>query len=472
MAIINQNELFDRLRQYIDEKITNLPDSIAQVLEYYGYKEVSDNMDSVLIVAENIDQVKLVAGVSDEILAISDPLVLAAIVDAEANAIISHKASMTSQAEAMTSESYATEAFNVFVVEYLYDDATDTIISYTTSEFSAWHWSEVSRLSAEGLKWQGSWDLSGMSPTDLPPTPETFIDPDTDLPMVLETGMFWYVIGADSVYDPLATGTPQPYPIYGPNNGSFKIDDRLVYAPEDTGHPDYPRNPYDPWLRLLDFVQWERVISVPDNIINAADRRGRTAGDSFSGDIVIEKSSPALFLSDVAANDKNARLMVDADKISIATIDDLGAYLDTKLHIEFDAKMLQLTDTLMMFGDDTVWTSGNDGAGTELDAGMLEGKRANEFAQSGKTPIVGSISNITEPGIYLTGLDTSNLPDATNSDGSLTVGGNGSTIRTYTWVMAGESNTVWNRTYKNSIWSEWLQLGHMTFDGTYLRITL
>ena len=51
MALINQNDLFDRLQEYIDKKIGEMPDGIRQVFEDYDIQQIID------VIIPNIDEI-------------------------------------------------------------------------------------------------------------------------------------------------------------------------------------------------------------------------------------------------------------------------------------------------------------------------------------------------------------------------------------------------------------------------------
>ena len=77
MALINYNDLFDKLQEYIDKKIDNLPEELENLFEEYHLKEVAEalpyikiiaeNIDSFVILADNIDSVVICAGISLQI---------------------------------------------------------------------------------------------------------------------------------------------------------------------------------------------------------------------------------------------------------------------------------------------------------------------------------------------------------------------------------------------------------------------
>jgi len=61
MAIINQNELFDSLKRYIDVKTVNLSANLEEILIENKTKEIAENIDSINIVAGIGDGAGLIA---------------------------------------------------------------------------------------------------------------------------------------------------------------------------------------------------------------------------------------------------------------------------------------------------------------------------------------------------------------------------------------------------------------------------
>ena len=463
MALINQNEVFDRLKEYIDVKITNLPDQVEEVLKEYGFKIVADNIDAVLLVAENMTEVIAVAAISDEIITITNPLVLEAILGAEENALISQSAAWEAEAEAMTADSYAMQGVNETVIEYT-SNGDGTFAEITTTKYSSYHWSIMSAVAAEGLDIQGIWNIeSHLDPLTEPPAPTTMDDPENPgTPLPYQNGMYWYVVGK-SIYDPNGTGI-EPYPTYGPAQGLYKTDDRIVYMNNSSV-------PYNPWLRLADVIQWDRIISIPLNVSNALDAKGIEADAKMTGGLLIESSGPTLALNNTGTVDKNIVFTSDDTAFGIVTVNDIGSYMSTVIQVEFDAFMLELTASGMRYNSSTVWTSENDGIGSALDAGLLEGIRSSGFALAGLV-VSGSVTAITAAGMYIINDGTSDLPSGFSGVGSLVVTGDGVTNVIHTLVSAGTSSDQWVNTFTSAVWSGWKQLGYMSFDGTILNITL
>ncbi len=112
MSLINQDVLFDRLKEYIDLKIDNAYTMIKDMLDEYG--------------------VKAVAGMEAELKAVTSEPLYSAIIESHAGI-----------AAALTAESFAAEPFGSKVKEYYFDSAGNLTYN-TTNEYSSKHWAVVS----------------------------------------------------------------------------------------------------------------------------------------------------------------------------------------------------------------------------------------------------------------------------------------------------------------------------------------
>ncbi|RLB09925.1 MAG: hypothetical protein DRG27_03890 [Deltaproteobacteria bacterium] len=123
MALINQNELFDRLKTYIDRKVNLLGVQLDRMFKDYGMDIIVENMDSIVLVGDNIDYVKIVgnemmnvitvAGMEAYIRDIANEPLRSAIIDAEGNADKSELKMWDAMANAFTSRSYAVATTDV-----------------------------------------------------------------------------------------------------------------------------------------------------------------------------------------------------------------------------------------------------------------------------------------------------------------------------------------------------------------------
>jgi hypothetical protein len=467
MALINQNMLFDRLKEYIDKKITNLPERVEEILIEYGFKIVAENIDSVKIVAENIDEVIVCANNIDYIIEVAQPEIIAALPEAAQNALDAMNAAWDAEAEALTADSYATEEINTFVKEW-YSNGDGTFSYIETSHYSSFHWATVSMLAGKGLKLQGVWDLGAHTdPSTEPPAPVPLEDPDNPgNPLPYENGMYWYVVG-ESIYDPDGNGFIDPYPTFGPATGHYRTDDKIVYLADDS-------LPYNPWIRLLDVVSWHRLINVPNNVKHALNRFGMLDDARMLGSLEIMTANPGILLNEITTTDTNISMYSnDAGQFLLNTAEDSGMPKEIKFAIEPDAQSVVVTSSDITYGGNILWHEGNDGIGSGLDAGLFEGKNGSYYAAAGTNVITGPASSTKKQGFYyVTNTDTSDIPILTNDKGTLTVSGDGSTNVSQVVVDLASTVKSWVRTLDSGTWSPWRQLGYMEFDGTRLSITL
>jgi hypothetical protein len=164
MALINQDNTFDALQSYIDSKIGDLPLNIEALFVKYGIDDIlanqpiydkiismEDSINAVISLEDNITSTIAMEDLLNDI--VTDPL-YSAILGAEDNADESYIKSREAEAEALTADSWANEAYNTNVKEYYYDVATDTILfNPLIGERSAYHWSQATRFSSGTTEW-------------------------------------------------------------------------------------------------------------------------------------------------------------------------------------------------------------------------------------------------------------------------------------------------------------------------------
>ena len=222
MAIINQNTLFDRLQVYIDKKVSGVGEELEQLFEEYGLKLIVAVLPQLDIISDNIDDLILIAPAADEIVAIvNTPGLIDAILEAEQNALKAQAEAWEAEAEQMGADEYATNPVGQEVNEYI-SNGDGTFTPVPQSQFSALHYSVAAMAASEGLKFQGIWDLSGITdPLVEPSAPVPAEDPNNPgNPLPYENGMYWVVVG-DSVYDPDGDSVINPYPTFGPAVGLY-----------------------------------------------------------------------------------------------------------------------------------------------------------------------------------------------------------------------------------------------------------
>lgn len=129
------------------------------------------------------------------------------------------------------------------------------------------------------------------------------------------------------------------------------------------------------------------------------------------------------------------------------------------------AQSLQISDTLFQYKGNSVWHSGNDGAGSGLDADLLDGKQPADLN-------VGSAGNLTA-----NQLTTENLNDVksntlkiywalnTNTCSNTPVASIGFSLQSmriggsqYLQIFTSWGGVVYKRYYNSTSWSDWQQL--------------
>ncbi|RLC46530.1 MAG: hypothetical protein DRH57_05930 [Candidatus Cloacimonadota bacterium] len=129
-----------------------------------------------------------------------------------------------SEAEAMTSDSYATEPMDVFVKEFT-SNGDGTFTETATTDYSSFHWSEKAKFAATGLVYLGTWDAStGAYP-----------------PAGTDTGDFYIISVAGTI-------------------------DSVYYVPGDWLIWDATQVKY---VGIFQSTDWTTIANIPDNVTNA-----------------------------------------------------------------------------------------------------------------------------------------------------------------------------------------------------------
>jgi len=220
---------------------------------------VAGNIDNVNIVADNIDDVNTCA---TNIQAIIDAYgnaqaAAASATKAENEADRAEAAAddaeergqlevWKAEAEAMTSDSYATEPEDVNVKIYT-SNGDGSFTPTDTGDYSSYHWAQKAKIAAIGLEFQGTWDASsGAYPTTRPP---------------------------EGAGDPLEQGDLFIIDVDGNIDGIDYLDgDWIVYNEDTSG-----------WYSIHRSTEWGDIINIPDNVIFAVDSRGDTMTGALSG---------------------------------------------------------------------------------------------------------------------------------------------------------------------------------------------
>ena len=165
------------------------------------------------------------------------------------------------EAEQMTADSYANEPQGIYVKEYYYDDATDTILyNEITGSYSSLHWSLKASQTAAGLKFQGTWDSVDCS---MPPTPTPTGTTDEDV-----NGYLYIVTNV--------SGDTSTCP-------DMSIGDWIVWTGDD---PSTPNTVEGQWNLINWTFDWSAITNIPANVINALP----TTGGTVTGAITIDKT--------------------------------------------------------------------------------------------------------------------------------------------------------------------------------------
>jgi len=217
MAIVNMNQLFDKLKEYIDTKKEGIEVELRELFEEYGLKEIRPYLNEIKTVADNIAQlipignnlVPLVAigNNMDAVLAIPQQLADMSDLVTEGEG---HYNDTVDEAE--FAHRWSQQAFQV-PVEHPNDVGNPL-------GFSAYHWSEIAKAEASALTFMGSWKPS----SGAYPTPNAH-------------GDYWYVTESgwfDNIY--------------------WKSGDRLAW---------YDDTITNGWLHLENTISWQSIVDRP-----------------------------------------------------------------------------------------------------------------------------------------------------------------------------------------------------------------
>ena len=203
--------------------------------------------------------------------------------------------------------------------------------------------------------------------------------------------------------------------------------------------------------------------------------RVKKSGDTMTGDLTIQKSSPTLKLH------KTADIQHSLYRIGESGDGFLGSGYSGVTGNSPDYTIHSYTGKVVLSGNTspdakingisyTMWNAGNDGAGSGLDADKLDGKHAESFMVSEGATV---LNTLTKAGSYAgTFTDNPVGSDAVGTVVVLTHSGTGRTSQVFV-----DSNAKLFTRYSGNIganWGAWQQYGAMEYDsGTNtLNITL
>ena len=141
-------------------------------------------------------------------------------------------------------------------------------------------------------------------------------------------------------------------------------------------------------------------------------------------------------------------------------------YTDTVLEYQTYAGDYQFNSNVtgagLYFNNYKVWHSGNDGTGSDLDAGYLEGHRSTDFLQK-HLPASGNIDNMLTSGMFTySGGSVTNLPSGAGSAGTIQVIGGYPSTSLATQILISYPNKIFIR-YGDSgstNWQSWVEIGN------------
>ncbi len=208
------NELFDKLQEYIDKKITGMENNLEELFQEYGLKTILDNLDSINLVSVNIDAVITTSIGMNDIITVSRnmtdvikvPELLEQIEEQVNEAEVLYDQTV---AERQVAHRWAQEEFQAPV-----DDGTHT-------GYSSYHWSRVSESNTYSLTFRGDWD------------------PNTDTyPTANAHGDYWIVSEYDDDFD----------------GQEWIAGDTLIWKDDTEGQA---------WVHKKESVHWIQIVGKP-----------------------------------------------------------------------------------------------------------------------------------------------------------------------------------------------------------------
>ncbi len=198
-----------------------------------------------------------------------------------------------SEAEAMTSDSYATEYLDgagtpAEWVKHYHSNNDGTFSSTPVpGTFSSYYWSTKAHLGSEGLTFLNMWDMSGgIYPTTRPPE---------GMGIPLEVGDYFIVSVAGTT----------------PDTVDWLIGDYAIV----TGISPTA------WGRYPNVLDWNAIVNVPENVYNAVSR----SGDAMTGDLTLNNT---------------IRLM--SQKLDLTPVELIKVLADDTMHINLQALALSI----------------------------------------------------------------------------------------------------------------------------------
>jgi len=159
MAITNMNTLFDKLKEYIDAKISNIEIELRDLFEEYSLKEIVQYLNEIKTVADNLDWIQIVGNDMQSIITTAKNI--QPIIDAPEYADRIEQGN--EEAEYWHGE---TKKAKDFAWAWSSENIQVPVDDGIHQGYSAWHWASVAYYISQGLTYIGQWDPnSGSYPT-------------------------------------------------------------------------------------------------------------------------------------------------------------------------------------------------------------------------------------------------------------------------------------------------------------------
>jgi hypothetical protein len=110
--------------------------------------------------------------------------------------------------------------------------------------------------------------------------------------------------------------------------------------------------PYDPWMNIPDLTNWNRIIDIPINVINAFP----STGGKLTGNLEIENTFPKLTMtnsSDPTGNKYQWEIDNDSD-LSLYYKDSTGTVIKRNIDIKANSKQLELNEAAIKYNGEVL----------------------------------------------------------------------------------------------------------------------
>jgi len=213
MAIINENTLFDKLKEYIDKKIGLIETNLKDLFEEYGLKEILPYLNEIKTVADNIEIIQPIGNHIADIIECSENIdhIIAA------PDYVDQMMELTDRSQELYE---ATLAAKLNAFKWSQEEFDTPVDDGEHQGYSSLHWATISKMYSEGLEFMGTWNPNDGSYPDDPAHGRYWI--------VSETGWF------DDIH--------------------WLVGDKLIYL----STPDLKG-----WHRVPNIISWNSVFDKP-----------------------------------------------------------------------------------------------------------------------------------------------------------------------------------------------------------------